>query len=302
MKKTLVSLLLAGLLLLSGCGRTPTTESALRLACTTYPVYLLTQAVTESVEDVSVELVIDEEVSCLHDYTLTMQDMEAVERADVVICNGAGLEEFLEDVLVGRESIDCSQGIDLIHADEAETHDHHDDHGDHIHDVDPHIWMAPENAAVMARNIADGLSELDPDNAARYQENAEQAAAYLVQLKEDLAAQLEGRDYGIITFHDGFGYFADSFGIELLASVEEEEGSEASAKTITEIVGLVEEYQLPAIFTETNGSDATARTVCRECGIETYPLSMCMSGDGHGLEGYASVLRSNIETILEAYQ
>lgn len=298
MKKTIFPLLFAGLLLLSGCGKSPAAESTLQLACTTYPVYLLTQAVTEGVEDVTVDLVIDQEVSCLHDYTLTMRDMEAVERADVVICNGAGLEDFLEDVLEGRESIDCSQGIELLQSEEED----HDGHDDHDHDVDPHIWMAPENAALMARNIADGLSELDPDNAARYQENAEEAAAYLVQLKADLAAQLENRDYGIITFHDGFGYFAESFGLQLLAAVEEEEGSEASAKTITEIVDLVEEYQLPAIFTEVNGSDATAQTICRECGIETYPLSMCMSGDGCGLEGYTSVLRSNIETILEAYQ
>lgn len=298
MKKAVLSLLLAGLLLLSGCGGTPTTESGIRLACTTYPVYLLTQTVVEGVEGVRAELVIDQEVSCLHDYTLTMQDMKAVEQADVVICNGAGLEDFLEDVLEDRACIDCSQGIELIHTGE----DGHDGHSDHDHDVDPHIWMAPENAAAMVQNIADGLGTLDPDNAARYQENAEQAAAFLAQLREELTALLEGRSYGIITFHDGFSYFADSFGIELLAAVEEEEGSEASAKTINEIVGLVEEYQLPAIFTETNGSDATARTVCRECGIETYPLSMCMSGDGSGLEDYAAVLRGNLETILEAYQ
>ena len=298
MKKAVLSLLLAGLLLLSGCGGTPITESRIRLACTTYPVYLLTQAVTEGVAGVSAELVIDQEVSCLHDYTLTMQDMKAVEQADVVICNGAGLEEFLEDVLVGRESIDCSRGITLIRTDA----DGHDSHDDHEQDVDPHIWMDPDNAAVMAQNIADGLSALDPDNATRYQENAERAAAFLAQLKEELTTQLEGRDYGIITFHDGFSYFADSFGLTLLAAVEEEEGSEASAKTITEIVGLVEKYQLPAIFTEINGSDATARTVCRECGIETYPLSMCMSGEGSGLEDYAAVLRGNIETILEAYR
>lgn len=295
MKKAVLSLLLAWLLLLSGCGGTPTTESRIHLACTTYPVYLLTQAVTEGVAGVNAELIIDQEVSCLHNYTLTMQDMKAVEQADVVICNGAGLEEFLEDVLVGRESIDCSRGIELIHTD-ADGHDGHDQ------DVDPHIWMDPDNAAVMAQNIADGLSALDPDNAACYQENVEQAAATLAQLKEELTAQLEGRDYGIITFHDGFSYFADSFGLTLLAAVEEEEGSEASAKTITEIVGLVEKYQLPAIFTEINGSDATARTVCRECGIETYPLSMCMSGEGSGLEDYAAVLRGNIETILEAYR
>ena len=61
---------------------------------------------------------------------------------------------------------------------------------------------------------------------------------------------------GLVTFHDGFRYFAAAFDLPLLASIEEEEGSEASAKEINEITGLVKEYSLPVIFTEVNGSDA----------------------------------------------
>ena len=162
--------------------------------------------------------------------------------------------------------------------------------------------MDPRNAAVMAQNIAQGLAELDPDHAEAYLANAEAAAQELTAFREEMLELLDGGHYDLITFHDGFGYFADSFGIHLLAAVEEEEGSEASAKTIVEITHLVEEDGLPAVFTEVNGSDATALAICRECGIETYPLSMCMSGEGGGLEAYEAVIRQNIETIMEAYQ
>lgn len=307
--KKLLSSLLALLLLalpLSGCAGTQSgaeNDSSLRAAATTYPVYLFAQAVTQGVEGVEVSLVIDQQVSCLHDYTLTMRDMRAVEQADVLLINGMGLEDFLEDVLVGRTVVDCSQGIQA--REPEESHDGHD-HGSlgdsHSHDTDPHIWMDPRNAAVMVQNIAEGLAELDPEHAQDYRDNAAAAARELTEFREEMLSLLEGGHYDLITFHDGFGYFADSFGMHLLAAVEEEEGSEASARTIVEITHLVADNDLPAVFTEVNGSDATAQVICRECGVETYPLSMCMSGDGGGLAAYEEVIRGNIETIMEAYQ
>ncbi len=306
MKKMLTSLLALLLLALplTGCagGHAGAEEPSLRAAATTYPVYLFAQAVTQGVDGVEVSLVIDQQVSCLHDYTLTMRDMRTVEQADVLLINGMGLEDFLEDVLEGRNVVDCSQGIQ---AREAETEDGHDHSGlgdSHSHDTDPHIWMDPRNAAVMVQNIAEGLAELDPEHAQAYRDNAAAAARELTEFREEMLSLLEDGHYDLITFHDGFGYFADSFGMHLLAAVEEEEGSEASARTIVEITHLVEENGLPAVFTEVNGSDATAQVICRECGIETYPLSMCMSGDGGGLAAYEEVIRGNIETIMEAYQ
>ena len=81
--------------------------------------------------------------------------------------------------------------------------------------------------------------------------------------------------------------------------MEEEEGGEAPARTIARIEQLVREHHLPAIFTEVNGSSATAETIARECGIQTRPLSMCMSGEGGGLDAYKTVLQNNADTLLE---
>ncbi len=289
MKRTILCLLL--LLALTGCAANQNTTDdtqSLRVAATTYPVYLLAQSVCEGAQDVTLSLVIDQEVSCLHDYTLTMQDMIAVERADVLLINGAGLEDFLADVLEGRNTVDCSAGVALLEG---------EDDAD-----DPHIWMNPLNAAIMAQNIADGLSALDPQNAAVYQANARAAAQELSSFYAAMCEMLADADCQLITFHDGFAYFCDAFGLNLLAAVEEEEGSEASARTMTEIIALVRAYDIPAIFTEENGSDATALAIGRECGTQTCTLSMCMSGDGGALAAYEAVIRANIETILEAYQ
>ena len=297
--KKILGPLLALTLLLSACGApaAPEQDDTLHVLATTYPVYLFTTAVTEGVEGVEVSLLVNQQTSCLHDYTLTVGDMKAIERADVIVRNGAGLEDFMDDALAASDApvIDCSAGVELLPAQGHEGHDHDTEY-------DPHIWMDPRNAAVMVQNIAAGLAEADPERADEYRANARTAADELTSFRQEMLDKLGGSHYDLITFHDGFAYFADSFGMHLLAAVDEEEGSEASAKTIKAIVALVEENDIPAVFTETNGSDATAHVICRECGIQTDPLSMCMSGDGGGLAAYEAVIRGNIETIMEAYQ
>ncbi len=285
--------LLMGLVSCGGTG-SATDDNALQVACTTYPVYLMAQAVTEGADDVALSLVIDQQISCLHNYTLTMTDMKAIDAADVIAINGAGLEDFLEDVLEGRDVLDCSASLDLLWNDEEQEYD-------------PHFWLDPSRAAQMAQNLADGLAELDPDNAAVYGANAQAIQQELSDFYQTQRERLENlQPKELITFHDGFEYFAGAFDLEIVASVEEEEGSEASARRIKELVELVDQYELPAVFIESNGSDSAARALSNERGLAIYALNMGMSQDLvpeslTGLDAYEWILSGNIDTLLEAY-
>ena len=298
MKKTMLSLLLAGLLLLTACGggtaAAPAEEDdTLHILATTYPVYLFTTAVTEGVEGVEVTRLIQEEISCLHDYTLTVNDMKAIEAADVIVMNGVGLEDFMADALASSDApvIDCSQGVELLPTLGHEDHDHDAEY-------DPHIWMDPDRAAQMIWNVATVLSEVDTMNGDLYTANASAAEARL----QSEVVGVEDPDIlaGLITFHDGFQYFAQATGLDLLKAIEEEEGAEASAAEIKEIVGLIGDYNIPAIFTEKNGSDATAQAISRETGCAVEQLDLIMSGDGSGIQPYVDAMNQNIDTILEA--
>ena len=99
MARKCLPLLLALCLLLAACGprqEAPQDDGTLDLVATTYPVYLFAAEVTRGAEDVTLTLMIDQPISCLHDYTLTVKDMKALERADGILLNGAGLEEAME--------------------------------------------------------------------------------------------------------------------------------------------------------------------------------------------------------------
>ena len=286
-------LLLCTLLTLSGCSSSQTMpeDEKLHILATTYPIYLFTRTLTEGVDGVEVTQLIDETVSCLHDYTLTVPDMKAIERADVIILNGAEFETFMEDALAqtGAVSIDCSEGIHLLPAAGHEHHDHGDDH--HHGHYDPHYWLSTEAGQVMLNNILQGLSELDPNNAETYRDNFSTAAKLFPGEKMDLSSL--SCPY-LITFHDGFHYLADTYDLNILKSIEEESGREASAAELIYICDLIEEHNLTAIFVEKNSSLSAAEIISAETGTELFYLNMAMTGD------YFEAMYQNIEALKEA--
>ena len=162
---------------------------------------------------------------------------------------------------------------------------------------------------IMAGNIQRGLSQADPDNAQAYSDNLASATVLLSSWDsnfQDIIQEAEQEGgvtiSGLITFHDGFQYFAKALDLPLLAAIEEEEGSEASAQVINETVSLVKENNIPIIFTEINGSDATAQAIARETGCQVGQLTMLMDGPDDGkLSNYLDGLSSNVTAIVNGF-
>ncbi len=280
----LVAVLLAGLM---GCAAPQSTP---RIMATTKPVYDLTYHLCADT-DLSVGLLISESVSCLHDYSLSVDQVRKAEAADMMVISGAGLEDFMADLLENCHTvIDSSSGIPLLEC--AEEHDH--DH-DHHHEADAHIWLAPENAKLMAENICDGLSEAYPQYTEIFRKNLAQLEFALDSLQaygEKELSTLSCRE--LVTFHDGFGYFAQAFDLTIAAAMEEESGSEASAKELIHLIELMQEHNIPAVFTEVNGSVSAAKIICAEISVSSHALDMGMGGD------YFEIMYQNIRTVKEA--
>ena len=287
-KQLLLFLLIASLL--CGCAAP---QSAAQIAATTLPVYEFTAHLCDGT-GLSVTQLVTEQVSCLHDYSLNVRQVRAAEAAELIVISGAGLEDFMADLLHGKSTIDSSAGIALIEGGHDHDHDHETaDHAGHHHEEDPHIWLSPENAKVMAQNICAGLSAKYPEYAVTFYENLTTLHTQLDALQsygEENLAGLSCRE--LITFHDGFAYLADSFNLTILEAVEEESGSEASASELIHLIEEVEHHNLPAIFTETLGSVSAARIIADETGAQVYTLDMIMHG-----ESYFDAMYRNIDTL-----
>ena len=289
MKKLSVMILFLLVLLCSGC----VNEPAFDIVATTLPVYDFTSTLCKDT-NLTVGRLVTESVSCLHDYYLQVDQMRMIENSDAVVISGAGLEDFLDDALHSQHLIDASKKVHLHSG--GHSHEHQNATHDHIHEVDPHIWLSTENAKVMSENICYELEMLYP----QYQEVFQQNLASLMQALDALQeygdtqlSNLASRE--LITFHDGFGYFAETFDLTILESVEEESGSEASAAEIIHLAELVDTHSLPAIFIEANGSTACANIIRSETDAKIFTLDMAMAGDS-----YFNAMYHNIDTIKEA--
>lgn len=280
MKQRFFAILLALALLLSGCAAQKSEPSADILA-TTAPVAQIVGAITAGT-DLTVATLISEPVSCVHDYALSVDQMRAVEQAKLIVISGAGLEEFMADVLTSRAVIDASEGLALLPGEEGES--------------DPHTWLAPENMIAMTRTVEAALAAEYPQHAALFAENADIWCGKLDELQsygEQHLADLSCRR--LVTFHDGFAYFAKAFDLEIAASMEIEAGSEPSARELEEIISLLQDQGIPAVFTEINGTADAAELVARETGCAVFSLDTAISS-----ANYLSAMTQNIDTIKEA--
>ena len=284
LKKRLFAGFLALILLcapLSGCAAREAERCD--VLASTAPLRAMTAALLEGT-GLHCGLVVTESVSCLHDYTLTVAQMEKVEQADVVVLNGLGLEDFMADALrTAKHTITASSGVETLPGEDGE---------------DPHIWLDPANCIIMCRNIAAGLSEFYPDKQAVIEQNLPAVTAEYAATQaygEEALKGLSCRE--LVTFHDGFSYFARAFGLTIAAAMEIEEGSEPSAKELESVIRLVEDENIPAVFCEENGEQQTAETVAKQTGAGLFALTMGMDG---GMSGCTDAIYHNIDTIREA--
>ena len=294
MKKCFLLFIIAALLL-CGCGQN---QPQAQIAATTLPVYEFTVRLCEGT-DLTVTQLVTEAVSCLHDYSLNVRQVRAAEAADVIIINGAGLEDFMDDLLAVKTVIDSSENITLLEGGHDHEHDRiDDDHSGHHHEEDPHIWLSPVCAKMMAQNICSGLCAQYPQHTAVFETNLASLLADLDALQTYGTQKLEDLSCReLITFHDGFAYLADSFNLTILEAVEEESGSEASAAELIHLIKEVRHHNLPAIFTETLGSVSAANTIAAETGAQIHTLDMIMHGDS-----YFDAMYQNIDTLKGALE
>lgn len=288
-KRILSFIFMLSVLVLSGCA--PHGQPA-QIAVTTLPVYDFTATLCKGT-NITVTRLVTENVSCLHDYSLNVRQVRAAEAAELIVISGAGLEDFMAPLLAEKEIVDSSAGIAPLSCHEEHEHDH-----SHHHETDAHIWLSPENAKIMAQNIHNGLCKKYPAYTDVFSANLSALLSDLDALQQygnEQLSSLSCRE--LITFHDGFSYLAQAYDLHILEAVEEESGSEASAAELKSLIETVREHDLPAIFTEANGSVSAAGIISAETGAKVFALDMAMAGNS-----YFDAMYHNIDMLKEALE
>ena len=217
-----------------------------------------------------------------HDYQLRPSQARALANAGAVFWIGPEMTPWLADVVAASGAGDKVALLDLpgthlrdFDAAEAGGHDH--EHQGR----DPHAWLDPGNARIWLGAIAETLATRDPDNAAAYRANAEAAIQGIDRLDADLKARLAGVSSGIVVAHDAYGYFADLFGLEVVASLAGGDAAQPGAAHLSEVAALVRGGATACVFPEAGHDPKPVEALAGETGLK---VGEALDPEGLGID------------------
>ncbi len=296
--KKLMSILLAVLVcvLAVGCGsQTAKDKKEFTIVTSFYPMYIDVLNITKGVEGVKVVNMTKPQTGCLHDYQLTTEDMKTLEKADVFVVNGAGMESFLEKAAKQNpkmKTIEASnyKDINLLKNGDEEN---------------PHVWLSVTYSIAQVKAITAGLCEADPAHKDAYRKNALDYCMKLEALKEEMHGELDNLPHkDIVTFHEAFPYLAKEFKLNIVSVIEREPGTEPTPQELEDTIKQVNGLTTKVLFTEPQYSPAAAETIARETGAKVYQLDPIVTGEANesAMDAYIDTMKKNMAVLKEALQ
>ena len=298
MKKLTVFLLMI-VMALAAAGCSTSRESAgkknFTIVTSFYPMYIDVINITKGVEGVDVVNMTKPQTGCLHDYQLTTEDMKTLERADVFVVNGAGMESFLDKAVKQNKKLKVIEAsdykdINLLKDGEEEN---------------PHVWTSVTYAIAQVKAITSKLCEADPAHQDAYRRNALEYVTKLEKLKKEMHEQLDTLPHkDIVTFHEAFPYLAKEFKLNIVSVVEREPGSEPTPQELEKTIAQIREMPVKVLFTEPQYSPAAAETIARETGARIYTLDPIVTGEANeqAMDAYINAMKKNMEVLKDALQ
>ena len=230
-----------------------------------------------------------------HAYQPTPQDAAKIAQSKLLIINGAEYEHFLESLLENaggeRMIIEASAGVSR----RAEAGN-----------VDPHMWLDPNNVIRYAENIRDGLIQFDPAGAETYRSNADDYILQLAGLNAwilDQVSPIPEKKRLLVTNHEALGYFAERYGFTVVGTVVESfsSGASPSAQQMAGLIDQIKTSGAPAIFLDAADSPALAQQIAAETSVRVVTdLDLESLTEGPPAATYLDMMKHNVTQIVNA--
>ncbi len=240
-----------------------------------------------------------------HSYRQTRTDIVAMTRADLVLWHGLYLEAQMEDFFH-----DLARKRNVVAVAEVLTRDQLRGHDSYADKFDPHVWMTPVLWKDVVGEVQRALTKARPESAEIFAANTLRLQGELDRLAAYAATSMALVPQGnrvLLTAHDAFGYYGDSFGIEVLGIQGISTESEAGLNRIGTLVDLLVKRRITAVFVESSVSDRSIRAVIEGAAAKGHALriggelfSDAMGQDGTYEGTYVGMIDHNITVIASA--
>ena len=240
-----------------------------------------------------------------HAYRQTRSDIVAMTRADLVLWHGLYLEAQMEEFFD-----DLSRKNNVVAVAEALPQDALRGHDDYDDKFDPHVWMDPALWAQVVEGISDTLIEARPDAAAEFEANTQAYLGEIATLGDyasETLTQVPEPARVLLSAHDAFGYFGAAYGFEVMGIQGISTESEAGLNRISELVDMLVDRQIGAVFVESSVSDRNIRAVIEGAAAKGHEVKIGgeLFSDAMGEEGtyegtYIGMIDHNATLIARA--
>lgn len=271
----------------------------LQIVSSFFPLYDFAQNIGK--DKVEVSLLIPEGVEP-HDWEPTIQDVQLMQKSDLIIINGIGFESWVDKLEVMNYHgviLDTSKGITngtsfFKNSNEFDKNFIPNDHEFR----DPHIWLNPVFAKLQVQNITNELSQLDPLNKEVYEKNSQEYISKLNDLDKKIRKELSSCNHDFIAFHNAFSYFANEYNLKQHTIISSNDPHiDPTGKTLENVINTARDLNIKIIFTEETLNPKISNVIANEIGGKTLVLSPIeISGD----KSYIARMNDNLDNLKEA--
>lgn len=255
-------------------------EDNLKIVTSFYPIYIMTANITQNVPDVELVNMTEANVGCLHDYTISTTDMKKIEKADIYIQNGLGLEGFMDKIISAYPElkvIDSSNDISNKIQDE----------------INPHIWTSLENYIKQAETICQKLCVYDNKNAEAYKTNCENYLRKINEEKQKYETELQKLNgEKAICLNEGLEYLLKELKMQVTQVETNHEESTMSAETLKNLIEKMKNEKIQVIVVDKDDNIKNAETLANETGAKIYKLDSGLTGETNN-NAYIDKLEAN---------
>lgn len=311
MKKIISLLLVIPMLFTIGCSKEnkenksdQSSEGKIKIYTSIYPLYDFAKKVGGDKVEVTNLVPAGTEP---HDWEISTSDIVNLEKADMLIYNGAGIENWTDKVIDTLENKDIiyvktSEGLDIHKVGEEASSNKEDGHSHGS--FDPHTWLSINNAKEEMKNIKDALVKYDPESAKYYEDNYEKYSQKFDELDKKYSDTLDPiKNKTIIVAHEAFGYLCSDHDINQEGIEGLTPDSEPDPARMSEIIKFAKDNNVKTIFFEELVSPKVAETIAKEINAKTEvlnPLEGLSEEQINNGEDYFSVMENNLEVLYES--
>lgn len=270
-------------------------DNRIKVAATIFPLYDLVRNIGG--EKIEAILILPPGASP-HTYEISAAKVKEMQTVKTLFTIGAGVDFWAEKLAQGDDIkvISLDKSVILVPF-KIQGHEH--EGKNEKEGLDPHYWLSPDNAVIMAQKITKELSSLNPENEKYYQDNLQKFISALevknIEWKNKLG-QLNKKE--LVVFHDAWGYFADYFGLEIVATFEPFPGKTPTPKYLIKLQKEVEENNIKSLFVEPQLSKEAISTLAQDLGVGVAILDPIGGLDDRN--SYLDLINYNIINIYSA--